>query len=133
MGRYDLRPAKVLEAANRLIAAKKDVPRPPWHEALTKIPPGEVLFRPVQRFADVKRSRKGKKPSRMFQPLPLAYPEDKLRTVFFNDHPWELARPRVVLEDSGNDSKHWDWTRIEQLGKRVDGERYCNLVVARHS
>ena len=123
MGRYDLRPAQVLQAANKLIETQKVKQRPPWHQALTEIPPSQVLVRPVQRFTDPRRSRKGKKPSKMFQPLPLTYPEDELRSVFFNDHPWELARPRVVLEDSGNDAKHWNWAKLEQPGKRVDGER----------
>jgi small subunit ribosomal protein S23 len=62
----------------------------------------------------------------MFQPVEIAYPEDNLRDTFFNDHPWELARPKVVIEDSGNDSKRWDWSRIQQPGKKMDGERFVN-------
>jgi small subunit ribosomal protein S23 len=60
----------------------------------------------------------------MFQPMPIVYPEDKLRSEFFGDHPWELARPRVVLENDGKDGEKWDWSRIVQLGKKLDGERY---------
>jgi small subunit ribosomal protein S23 len=52
------------------------------------------------------------------------YPEDKLRSEFFGDHPWELARPRLVVEDSGNDAKGYDWSKIQQKGKQLDGERY---------
>lgn len=59
----------------------------------------------------------------MFMPAELKYPEDQLRTEFFGDHPWELARPKIVLEQSGNDSKDWDWSQIEQPGKKLDGER----------
>ena len=40
----------------------------------------------------------------------LSYQEDRLRWEYFNDHPWELARPRVVLEDDGRDSQKWDWS-----------------------
>jgi len=58
----------------------------------------------------------------MFRPAKITYPEDRLRSEFFGDHPWELARPKVVLEDSGNDAKSWDWSRIQQPGKRMDGE-----------
>ena len=58
----------------------------------------------------------------MFQPAKITYPEDRLRSEFFGDHPWELARPRVVLEDSGNDAKSWDWSRIQQPGRKMDGE-----------
>ncbi|KAE9969303.1 hypothetical protein BLS_005422 [Venturia inaequalis] len=59
----------------------------------------------------------------IFKPMKMGYNEDKLRSDFFNDHPWELARPKVILEDSGNDFKNWDWSRgIKQPGKRLDGE-----------
>ena len=33
-----------------------------------------------------------------------------MRWEYFNDHPWELARPRVVLEDDGRDRERWDWS-----------------------
>ncbi|QDS76615.1 hypothetical protein FKW77_007776 [Venturia effusa] len=108
------------------------------------VPPSATLNRPVFRDArtisDEGRSRtkfgrasKGfprlssnlqdNKMKQIFKPLKMGYNEDKLRSDFFNDHPWELARPKVVLEDSGNDSKNWDWsTGIKQPGKRLDGE-----------
>ena len=41
--------------------------------------------------------------------MSLNYEEDRLRWEYFNDHPWELARPRVVLEDDGRDGEKWDW------------------------
>jgi small subunit ribosomal protein S23 len=58
----------------------------------------------------------------MFQPAKITYPEDRLRSDFYGDHPWELARPKVVLEDTGNDAKNWDWSGIHQPWKRMDGE-----------
>ncbi len=61
-------------------------------------------------------------------PVEITYKEDKLREEFFNDHPWELARPRVVLENDGKDARSWDWAQLEQPGKMLDGER---CVVAR--
>jgi small subunit ribosomal protein S23 len=67
----------------------------------------------------------------MFQPLNIPYQEDRLRKDFFGDHPWELARPKVVLEDGGDERKGWDWSKgIRQPGKRIDGERF---VSAYHS
>ena len=45
----------------------------------------------------------------MFTPAPVKYEEDKLRWEYFNDHPWELARPRVVLEKDGRDGEKWGW------------------------
>lgn len=60
----------------------------------------------------------------MFKPQPIEYEEDRLRREFYKDHPWELARPRVVLENDGRDGQTGDWSRIQQLGKPLTGERY---------
>ena len=65
-----------------------------------------------------------KKPSKLFQPRTIVYPEDRLRREFFGDHPWELARPRVVLENDGKDARPLAWDKIRQPGRPVDGERY---------
>lgn len=78
---------------------------PPWLSTIQTTPPSEKLVRPA-----LQRSRRvGRKPSRMFQPVPVSYQEDKLRWEYFNDHPWELARPRVVLEGDGRDMERWNW------------------------
>lgn len=120
MGRYDFRPLRVRQTAKALFDSKRR-PLPQWYDIVGDIPPSEALARPVQR---VPRPKNGKKPSRLFQPLPIKYPEDRLRSEFFGDHPWELARPRLVVEDSGNDAKGYDWSKIVQPGKQLDGERY---------
>ena len=123
MGRYDFRPLRVRQTAKALFDAKRDPSLPQWYDVVGNIPPGETLARPVLR---VPKMRKARKASKLFKPLPIAYPEDKLRSDFFGDHPWELARPRLVVEDSGNDSKRYDWSKIEQPGKQLDGERYVH-------
>lgn len=46
-----------------------------------------------------------------------------LRKDFFKDHPWELARPRMIIEDEGKDSHKIDWSSIEQKEKALSGER----------
>ncbi|KAF2004886.1 37S ribosomal protein Rsm25 [Amniculicola lignicola CBS 123094] len=119
MGRYDFRPLRVRQTAKALFDTKRNDALPQWYQVLGDIPPSEALSRPVQRTPRVRGMRK---PSKMFQPLPIAYPEDKLRSEFFGDHPWELARPRLVVEDSGNDAKAFDWSKIVQAGKQLDGE-----------
>lgn len=59
----------------------------------------------------------------MFQPVEIRYEEDELRKRFFSDHPWELARPRVVLEKDGRDAESLDWsTGLQQAGRPVNGE-----------
>ncbi|OCK77805.1 mitochondrial ribosomal protein [Lepidopterella palustris CBS 459.81] len=119
MGRYDFRALRVRQSAKQLFDNRKITALPPWYEVVGNIPPAETLVRPVMRTP---RTKGTKKPSRMFQPMPIKYPEDKLRSEFFGDHPWELARPRIILEDNGNDAKGWDWSRIVQPGKKLDGE-----------
>jgi small subunit ribosomal protein S23 len=121
MGRYDFRALRVRQTAKALVDTRRDPALPPWYSIVGDIPPGETLARPVQRAPQVRN--KAKKPSRMFQPLPITYPEDKMRSEFFGDHPWELARPRLVVENSGNDAKEYDWSKIVQPGKALDGER----------
>lgn len=56
-----------------------------------------------------RHAKRSGKPSRLFQPVQLDFPESRQRWEFFNDHPWELARPKVVLEDDGRDGERWDW------------------------
>lgn len=120
MGRYDFRALRVRQMAKALVDAKRNPHLPQWYDIVGNIPPGETLARPVMRAPNVKG---GKKASKLFKPLPIRYEEDKLRSEFYGDHPWELARPRLVVEDSGNDAKHYDWSKIMQPGKQLDGER----------
>jgi small subunit ribosomal protein S23 len=61
--------------------------------------------------------------SKLFQPVQIRYEEDQLRKRFFSDHPWELARPRVVLERDGEEGKRVDWSRrVQQPGRPTTGE-----------
>lgn len=52
----------------------------------------------------------------------IQYPEDKIRKLFYSQHPWELARPRNLIEKDGNDSAKYNWKTIDQPNKRLDGE-----------
>lgn len=119
MGRYDFTARQVAQTVKLMKETGRIRRLPVWHETLQTIPPSEILTRPIHR---AEAGRK-KKLSRIFKPLPIHYPEDHLRVEFFGDHPWELARPKVVLENGGNDSKDWDWSKIQQPGKKLDGER----------
>ncbi|KAI9755253.1 MAG: mitochondrial ribosomal small subunit component [Lichina confinis] len=89
------------------------------------LPPAEAMVRtqPVQQeHLSSTKKRRVKKPSKMYQAVSIVYPEDRLRHQFFTDHPWELARPRIVLEDDGKDTHHTDWSRLGQPGRATDGE-----------
>lgn len=125
MGRYDLRPLRVHQAATQLLATERMHAAPPWYEIIGNVPPAQALVRtqPIQHHQKRTKS-KARKPSKMFQPQIIVYEEDVLRKEFFGDHPWELARPRVVLENDGKDWHHDDWSKIQQPGRQLSGERF---------
>ncbi|KAF9110028.1 mitochondrial ribosomal small subunit component [Mortierella sp. AM989] len=52
------------------------------------------------------------------RPKIIVYPEDKLRRRFYEDHPWELRRPRCLIETSGNGTTR-DWSKLLQEGRSI--------------
>ena len=133
MGRYDFRPHRVHETATRLLQAERITQAPPWLQTVENIPPAQILIRtqPTQHY-EHRQASKARKPSKMFQPQRITYEEDALRRQFFSDHPWELARPRLVLENDGRDAERqdWserkreeDWSQMGQSARSLDGER----------
>lgn len=56
----------------------------------------------------------------LYKPPKLSYLEDRLRQLFYEQHPWELSRPKIVIENELG--KEYDWSHILQLGKPLDGE-----------
>ncbi|CAD6505078.1 BgTH12-00577 [Blumeria graminis f. sp. triticale] len=119
----NLQPARVHQFTTRLLESKSISQEPPWYKIIGQFPPGEIMTRtqPVQHQSPKVHPRT-RKPSKMFRPQKIEYEEDKLRQEFYRDHPWELARPRIVLENSGNESYEYDWSKIEQETKQLDGE-----------
>ena len=131
MGRHDFRPRRVHETATRLLQAERITQAPAWLQTVGNIPPAQTLVRtqPTQHYQH-RRSSKARKPSKLFQPQRITYEEDALRKQFFSDHPWELARPRVVLENDGRDAERQDWSEgkedwsgMGQVARNLDGER----------
>ncbi|CAG7991278.1 unnamed protein product [Penicillium salamii] len=143
MGKINLTALRVRQTALGQFASGKTSKLPQWVDVIGEIPPAEALIRtrppqhqlvqqrmktvagsskPQVVFQVQEKRRAPKKASRLFQPVELKYEEDQLRTEFFRDHPWELARPRLLLETTGKDFEHYDWSRIQQPGKRLDGE-----------
>ena len=105
---------------------------PPWYRIVGAIPPTTSLVRELPVQLNPPRARKSlRKQPALYKPQKITYPEDELRQRFFQDHPWELARPRIVVENDGRDSLRWDWSRLQQPGKALDGERYVGCSGAR--
>ncbi|KAL8854086.1 MAG: hypothetical protein Q9198_010940, partial [Flavoplaca austrocitrina] len=123
MGRYDFRPLRVHQTVSQLFASERIKHVPSWHEVVGTIPPAQTLVRtqPLQ-HQERPRGSNVRKSSKLFQPQRVVYEEDTLRKEFFGDHPWELARPRVVLENDGRDAERKDWSLLSQPDRPVDGE-----------
>jgi small subunit ribosomal protein S23 len=146
MGKYKFAALRVRQTALLQKEAGKIPKAPCWTDVVADIPPAQILIRnqPIQHslvrqrvkslpetsktktvfLSQPKRQSKSKKPSKLFQPMKIQYEEDQLRKEFFCDHPWELARPRVVLENDGKDYERQDWSKLQQVGRRLDGERF---------
>jgi small subunit ribosomal protein S23 len=91
------------------------------------IPPAEILTRtyPVQHTPPKEIRRGGRVAPGLYRPTRIVHPEDRLRQEFFRDHPWELARPRLVLELDGQDARDRDWSKgLVQPGMALSGERW---------
>jgi small subunit ribosomal protein S23 len=136
MGRYNFTASRVYQTATQVLEANFNNPRskvlhaPPWYKIVGAITPGEILTRPQPvQLREKPRKLRTKKPSKLFKPQPIIYEEDKLRNEFYSDHPWELARPRVILEEDGKDAQRCDWSKIEQPSRQLDGERYGLLLL----
>jgi len=144
MGRLNLTAINVRRTALASIKAKKTSVHPSWTDIVGDVPPAQILIRqqPPQHALTQVRTRtrpdgrteqyvqvlahkkpKSAKGRHLFTPTNLRYEEDSLRRRFFSDHPWELARPRVVLETSGDQYQHADWsTGLVQPGIPLSGE-----------
>ncbi|KAI0008444.1 mitochondrial ribosomal protein [Xylariaceae sp. FL0662B] len=125
-GRRQFRPARVYQNTtallNHRIFPKVKIQQPIWYNVVESIPPAELLTRPYppQHKAHNPKTRK---PSRLFQPQQLVYEEDELRRTFYKDHPWELARPRMIIEMDGKDAQRCDWSKgLRQPGMQLCGE-----------
>lgn len=115
---------KVYQAATMFLENKMLTHPPPWYTTMGSIPPPEILTRPQPpQHRERKLDPRVRKPSKLFKPLTLEYEEDRLRKDFYSDHPWELARPRIVLENDGKDGRRTDWSKIQQRGRPLNGER----------
>ncbi|KND94647.1 37S ribosomal protein S25, mitochondrial [Tolypocladium ophioglossoides CBS 100239] len=126
MGGRQIRPAGVFKAVaqelNHQVLPGRSVAEPPWFGVMSSVPPAESLVRtvtPRHRMPNLKST----KPKKLYRPQNIGYLEDALRTSFYKDHPWELARPRIILELDGKDYQHCDWSKgLRQQGIPLTGE-----------
>jgi small subunit ribosomal protein S23 len=152
MGRLNFTALRIRRRALANLETQRTKIRPLWLEVAADIPPAQIFTRQqpilhpltklrrktiqappdsdsqapsptVTEVTAVKHFRTRKKASQIFQPVPIRYEEDELRKQFYSDHPWELARPRVVLETSGDDSSLRDYSRnVRSPNAPLNGE-----------
>lgn len=125
-GLRQVRPGKVYQTTttlmNHRIFPNVKVQQPIWYKVVESIPPSEILTRPFPP-QHKKPNPRARRASRLFQPQRLVYEEDELRRTFYKDHPWELARPRMIIEMDGKDALRYDWSKgLIQPGMPLCGE-----------
>ncbi|KAM0428602.1 hypothetical protein ACHAPT_006963 [Fusarium lateritium] len=126
MGGRQIRPARVFqtvtEEINHSLLGQKSAAPPPWYSIMQTVPPSETLVRTIPpRHRGV--NPRATKPRNIYRPQRIKYLEDSLRTTFYKDHPWELARPRIIMELDGKDYQRYDWSKgLRQPGIPLTGE-----------
>ncbi|KAI8989509.1 mitochondrial ribosomal protein S25 [Pilobolus umbonatus] len=118
---------------------------PVWLSVVQSIPPGPSIIRSANTDTNitgqteeedfilpkqqpVQRLRHSEKHLRTPPPKPRAivYPEDKLRRQFYKDHPFELSRPKTLVENELGINRT-DYSKLLLEGmhpSQVDGEAY---------
>lgn len=140
-------PTGLAKHVNNLIKGKLLNKTPVWLPVLQAIPPGPSIIRAQQPNINLtaqtveekellqqqqqnnntgssirhKQKHLRTKPPR---PRPIVYPEDKLRRQFYKDHPFELSRPKVLVEND-NGLNRTDYSQLLLPGMKlseIDGE-----------
>ncbi|KAI0407816.1 37S ribosomal protein S25 [Xylaria palmicola] len=125
-GQRQIMPARVYQTVTNIMRERirpfVKVQKPAWYDVVESIPPSETVTRPYPP-QHKQHNPKTRRPSRLFQPQQIVYEEDALRHQFYKDHPWELARPRMIIETDGRDAERYDWSKgLQQPGMPLCGE-----------
>ncbi|CAK9435989.1 mitochondrial 37S ribosomal protein mS23 [Lodderomyces beijingensis] len=60
----------------------------------------------------------------------LQFLEDEIRNYFHQQHPWEFARPKNLIENSGDEiGRKCNWSHMLQLHKPLDGESVVQRTI----
>lgn len=133
----------VLERTSHYLKAGVIRNKPSWYNAVAAFPPATDLTKkptnlkvnqqpdPFSELFSKKngaiktRASKGdrKQKNNSVSRIPkLTFLEDQLRDVFYHQHPWEFARPKVLVENNGDEQSKCDWSHMLQFYKPLDGE-----------
>ncbi|KAJ2767431.1 mitochondrial ribosomal small subunit component, partial [Coemansia nantahalensis] len=81
---------------------------------------GEQIRRALPKGCVSARHNKAALRTRCNRPPKIEFPEDELRREFYKNHPFELFRPRIVMELTGKNNQ--DWSRLADGTGQVTGE-----------
>lgn len=131
----------VLERTSNYLKSGVLSKQPAWFTVIGQHPPSKSFLREPKdlklkqsyKFSDAYDRKKPNAPiyktrasqdsgRNIFKPQKLTFVEDSLRSLFYEQHPWELARPKILLENNGDNEAETDWSSIRQLSKPLDGE-----------
>lgn len=140
----------VLQRAAHLLRAQRTsrdpVTEPVWFRAVAAHPPTQNFAHKPHKLAEfqalasieavepqervpetgyyvTRAKRRSANTAPLFKARDIVYEEDGIRQYFFEQHPWELARPKLLVETDGKDAARADWSRLDQAGaRRLDGE-----------
>ncbi|KAG0741938.1 hypothetical protein G6F57_004475 [Rhizopus arrhizus] len=140
---YRPAPIKIAKHVSSLLKGRLMKQPPVWLPVVQSIPPGPSIIRSQNEQVNVSgqselekalftqqqtksRLRHSQKHLRTPPPRPRAivYPEDKLRKQFYKDHPFELARPKVLVENELGVNRT-DFSKLMLDGmhpSQIDGE-----------
>ncbi|KAK9364571.1 mitochondrial ribosomal protein S25 [Lipomyces kononenkoae] len=113
---------EIVKRTSRLLQTGVVTGEPAWFKAVLAHPP--TTADTVQRVDILKLRQKypGLSVKKMMRPMKIVYPEDRIRRLFYDQHPWELTRPKIVVEQDALDFQRHDWSKLEQEHKSLDGE-----------
>ncbi|PRT54081.1 37S ribosomal protein S25, mitochondrial [Wickerhamiella sorbophila] len=137
-----LRTSQLMRAGSNIRGGRTAVSEPAWYKVVLANPPTHQLLpklRKLKEYVEVARAQpevntrtgmyttriKAKFNTRaghLYKLSKIEYPEDKIRRLFYTNHPWEMARPRNMIENSGRSVADCDWSNMRQPTLRLSGE-----------
>ncbi|PKK70574.1 hypothetical protein RhiirB3_369984 [Rhizophagus irregularis] len=88
-------PTQLHNHVSRLFTGKIIKSLPVWYSAMKNIPPGQSLLRNTKSHSQKHLKTKVPRPQKIYYML------DALRKDFYRDHPYELLRPQILIEQDG--------------------------------
>lgn len=134
---------RVLERTSAYLKSGLLKQKPAWFDVVTNHPPASDFTKKPkvilnQKYSDPHQYKarnqtrikpRAKNASKVHAVPTISLFEDKLRDLFYEKHPWEFSRPKILIENDGNDNEKCDWSHMLQLHKPLDGESVVQRTI----